>query len=186
MRQSSLTDEQLAVRLHHGDMQAVTVLYDRWKNGLFRFCLRMVRDEAAAEDIIHDAFVKMIRLNGSVNNPASLRSWMYTVVRNESLTFLDREKKLRPLNDHDEEIIDTEPEGTTQENQEQMNRIAAMLDRLHPHYKEVLLLREYESMNYHEIAAVTGTTVSSVKSRLFKARRALYKYLEPLRKEDEL
>jgi RNA polymerase sigma-70 factor (ECF subfamily) len=186
MRQSSLTDEQLAVRLQYGDMQAVTVLYDRWKNGLFRFCLRMVRDDAAAEDIIHDAFVKLIGMNSSVNNPASLRSWMYTVVRNESLTFLDREKKLRPLNEQDEEIIEAGPETTLLESQEHTCRIAAMLDRLHPRYKEVLLLREYESMNYHEIAAVTGVTVGSVKSRLFKARRVLYKYLEPLRKEDEL
>ncbi|MEI7907869.1 MAG: sigma factor-like helix-turn-helix DNA-binding protein, partial [Bacteroidota bacterium] len=61
-----------------------------------------------------------------------------------------------------------------------------MLDQLLPQYKEVLMLREYESMTYDEIAVVTGTTVSAVKSRLFKARKALMERLEPLQKASAL
>jgi RNA polymerase sigma-70 factor (ECF subfamily) len=185
MRQSSLTDEQLAVRVRSGDLQAVTELYSRWKNGLFRFCLRMVSDTNAAEDIIHDAFVKLIEERRSVHDPAALRSWMYTVVRNGALSFLKRGKRLRPIDDDDENIFDVAmPESL--ESVEQKRQIERLLDRLLPQYKEVLLLREYESMNYEEIAAVTASSVSSVKSRLFKARRALYKEMEPLRKASEL
>ncbi|HLA69291.1 MAG TPA: sigma factor-like helix-turn-helix DNA-binding protein, partial [Bacteroidota bacterium] len=54
-----------------------------------------------------------------------------------------------------------------------------------PEYREVILLREYEGMSYVEIAAITGNSESSVKSRLFKARRALSEKLEILYKEKE-
>jgi RNA polymerase sigma-70 factor (ECF subfamily) len=186
MRHSPLTDEQLAVRVQTGDLRAVTELYQRWKDGLFRFCCRMVSNADAAEDIIHDAFVKLIESRGRIQNPVSLKSWMYAVVRNEALTLLNKQKRSRPLADDDEEVFAAETSAAIMEQTEQQRQIERMLDRLLPQYKEIVLLREYEGMTYEEIAAVTGTTVSAVKSRLFKARKALTRYLEPLRKASDI
>ncbi|MFA6440413.1 MAG: RNA polymerase sigma factor [Bacteriovoracaceae bacterium] len=164
----------------------MTELYRRWKNGLFRFCVRLVSDAEAAEDIVHDAFVTLIEARQTVNKPASLRSWMYTVVRNDSFSFLKKKKQIRLLEEHDEGIFDDGSLMTQVERGEQRRQIATLLECLLPQYKEVLLLREYESMNYEEIAAVTGSTVNAVKSRLFKARKALYTQMEPLRKASEI
>lgn len=185
MRHSPLTDEQLAVRVQSGDHRAVTELYHRWKDGLFRFSSRMVSCAEAAEDIIHDAFVKLIETRGRIHNPASLKSWMYAVVRNEALTLLNKQKRYRPLAD-DDEIFESETSDAAMEHSEQQRQIERMLDRLLPQYKEIVLLREYEGLNYEEIAAVTGTTVSAVKARLFKARKALIRHLEPLRKASDI
>lgn len=186
MQHSPLTDEQLSIRVQHGDLPAVTELYHRWKQGLYRFAVRLITDPVAAEDIIHDAFVTLIEEHASVRNPAALRSWLYSIVRNEAFALLNKNKRHRPLDEQDEYIFDGENSATVIENDEVKQQIELALEQMLPQYKEVLLLREYEALNYEEIAAVTGSTVSSVKSRLFKARKALMTKMEPFRKVNDL
>lgn len=187
MRPSSLTEEQLAIRLRSGDMQALHALYERWKEGLFRFAARLVSDGAAAEDIVHDAFVTMFDARQQLTDPGALRSWTYTVVRNNAYTFLNKEKRLKPLDEGDDaEFFDDAEADSALELGERDRQIETLLAALPPHYREVLLLREFEGMQYEEIAAVTGSSVSAVKSRLFKARRVLMKRMEPLRRRNDL
>lgn len=64
-------------------------------------------------------------------------------------------------------------------NSETVEIVRGMIALLKPDYREVLILREYEQLSYSEIAEVTGDTESSVKSRLFKARKTLLKKLKP-------
>ena len=66
------------------------------------------------------------------------------------------------------------------EKSEQIELVKAFLDQLKPDYREVIVLREYQNMSYEEIAAVTRSTLSAVKSRLFKARRKLADYMAPV------
>jgi RNA polymerase sigma-70 factor (ECF subfamily) len=66
---------------------------------------------------------------------------------------------------------------------EKVRRVNRFLMHLKPEYREVLVLREYQNMTYEEIAAVTDATISSVKSRLFKARRKLGNYLAPFNED---
>jgi RNA polymerase sigma-70 factor (ECF subfamily) len=186
MPRSHSTDEQLALRVQRGELDAVSILYERWKQGLYRFCFRMVLDASAAEDIIHDAFVMLIARREQVQSPAALRSWMYAVVRNGALAWLQRTKRNRPLTDDDDEVMDESSLPMMLETEERSEQITALLDALLPQYKEVLLLREYEGMEYEQIAIVTGSSVSAVKSRLFKARKALMLRMEPLRKGNDL
>jgi RNA polymerase sigma-70 factor (ECF subfamily) len=68
---------------------------------------------------------------------------------------------------------------------EQADLISRALAELSPSYREVVVLREYQNLSYDEIAAVTKTTVSSVKSRLFKARRKIGELLRPWLRPDE-
>ena len=99
---------------------------------------------------------------------------------------LEKRKHYRPLSDEDEKILSEESPVLEFQNDEQSAIITAILDAMLPHYKEVLLLREYEGMNYEEIAGVTRSSVSAVKSRLFKARKALLETMEPYRKAGSL
>jgi len=128
----------------------------------------------------------MISARASLSNPSSLRSWLYTIARNEAMSILRRRNHVRELSDDDENIFIAEHEPLRLEVTERTALVSSAMDRLLPQYKEVLLLREFEMMCYEEIASVTGATVSSVKSRLFKARRALLDQLKPYRKAGHL
>jgi RNA polymerase sigma-70 factor (ECF subfamily) len=66
------------------------------------------------------------------------------------------------------------------EKSEQVRFVTEFLQSLKPEYREVIVLREYQNLSYEEIAAVTRSTISAVKSRLFKARRKLARVMGPL------
>jgi len=180
-----ISDEQLAINLQHGDTQALTMIYERYKQGLYSFCYRLLGDGNSAEDVVHETFSKVLLEKGKLQNPASLKSWMFTIARNEAFAVINRTKKLRPITDDDDIFSQDSPLAIIEGN-EQTKLLESLLNQLLPQYKEVLLLREFESMNYEEIAAITGTTISSVKSKLFKARKELMEKAQPYLKEEAL
>jgi RNA polymerase sigma-70 factor (ECF subfamily) len=186
MHRTVYTDEQLGSRLSDGDPRILSMIYERYKNGLFLFLVRILSNARDAEDVLQDTFVKVLNERSRLKNPAALKSWVFTIARNEAFAQINLRKHLRNLDDNDENVFVSDLAPTDYEKSERIAVLENMLDKLLPQYKEVLVLREYESMTYEEIAEVTGTTVSSVKSRLFKARIALMKKLEPLRKESAL
>jgi RNA polymerase sigma-70 factor, ECF subfamily len=177
----SQTDEQLVIDLRSGSTDAFEELYHRYKRHIFTFCLKLTGDRSLAEDATHDTFLK-IRLNiGSLNDVHLFRSWIFTIARNGVFRQLHRQQRNGSL---DEESAWTdETPFTFSERNDTSEIIALCLDALKPEYKEVLLLREYEQRSYDEIAMITGNTESSVKSRLFKARKALAEKLKPFFKE---
>ena len=165
--------------------QALTYIYERYKQGLFSFCFRLLGDGNSAEDVVHETFIKVLTEKEKLQNPAVLKSWMFTIARNEAFAILNHRKKTRPITD-DDEIFSEETPLTTMETNERKIVLETLLNQLLPQYQEVLLLREFESMNYEEIAAITGTTISSVKSKLFKARKELMEKAKSYLKEDAL
>ncbi|MFA6468138.1 MAG: RNA polymerase sigma factor [Bacteroidota bacterium] len=186
MHPTPITDEQLASRLQNGDEQAIAMIYERFKHGLFRFCMRLVSESEIAEDIVQETFVRMIDEKMSLHNPAALKSWMYMIARNEAFTQLKKRKRTRMLFEDDQDVFIEESTSDSIETAERSAIITSFVNRLLPQYKEVLVLREYEAMNYEEIAEVIGASVATVKSRLFRARKALSEKLLPLRKASDL
>lgn len=175
----------LALRLQQGDPLAVTEAYERYRRGLFTFCARLLSDPVTADDVVQDTFMIVMTHHSQLRDPSMLKSWIFTIARNECFSRLKRKKMFREFDELNDEAVFEGP----MEQVETEERIAAaekLLNALIPQYKEVLLLREFESMSYDEIAAVTRTTVSSVKSRLFKARRSMMKILEPYERRKEI
>ncbi|NUN70838.1 MAG: sigma-70 region 4 domain-containing protein, partial [Bacteroidetes bacterium] len=86
----------------------------------------------------------------------------------------------------DEPVWSGDQPDALMEQQDRTAAVAALLNALYPTYREVIVLREYDQLSYDEIAAVTGTSVASVKSRLFKARRAMLDRLSELYPEGSL
>jgi RNA polymerase sigma-70 factor (ECF subfamily) len=117
----------------------------------------------------------------SLDRADSLRQWLFRVLRNEALMVIRRR---HPSEVADEENLwVSEDPSTALEGKESEEIIQTALHLLKPEYREVILLREFEHLSYGEIARVTESSVSSVKSRLFKARRALALRVVPLFEE---
>lgn len=182
MPPSPITDEQLGNRLLLGEVDAVALIYERYKHDLYFFCLKVLSDRDNAEDAVHETMVKVLHNGKTLHNPLSLKSWLFTIARNESFSILRKKHGIRAINEEDENVFTEESAADSIQTDDRALLIESLLDQLHPVYKEVIVLREYQSLRYDEIAAITGSTVSSVKSRIFKARKALLKKLQPLRK----
>ncbi|MDP2885914.1 MAG: RNA polymerase sigma factor [Ignavibacteria bacterium] len=162
-------------------MDAFEELYHRFKRHIYSFCLKLTGDRFLAEDATHDTFLKMHHSIATLSDVRLFRSWLFTIARNGVFKTLRRHQRNGSL---DEESIWTdETPLTIAADGETATIITSCIDSMKPEYKEVLLLREYEQRSYEEIAVITGNTESSVKSRLFKARKALAEKLKPYFKD---
>ncbi|MBI5473239.1 MAG: sigma-70 family RNA polymerase sigma factor [Ignavibacteriae bacterium] len=177
----SQTDEQLLERIREGDRDALAALYMRYRKRLYVFCLRMLKTEAKAEDAVHDTFLKICNCAHAVENSESFQSWVFRIARNEALMAI-RKKREQTDGASDDAWDDETPLSLlTKKNTSEILR--EMIDDLKAEYREVLLLREYEQFSYEQIAGITSSTESSVKSRLHKARLALAKRAAPFFRE---
>ncbi len=181
MTQDIRTDGQLIAELRSGNPDAFGELYRRYRTPLFAFCLRMVGDRNRAGDLLHDVFLTLYRSASTIHEPGALRIWLFRVARNEVLMALRQRKET--LEADDTLVSDDETPHALLERREQGEMLERALAMLGSTYREVLLLREEQGLSYAEIAGVTGDSESSVKSRLFKARRALAARLMPRMEE---
>ena len=175
------SDEQLVIDLRNGSTDAFEELYHRYKRHIFTFCLKLTGDRSLAEDATHDTFLKMYHNIGTLNDPRILRSWLYSIARNGVYRQLRKNQRNGSLEEASVWIEETPL--MIAERRDIKEIMTACIEALKTEYKEVLFLREFEQRSYEEIAVVTGDSVSSVKSRLFKARRALAQKLKPFFKE---
>jgi len=179
--------EVLIRRVQSGDTEAFRQLYGSYKDQVYNYCRRLLNSTEDAEDAAQEAFVRVFQNISTLDHPASFRYWLYTIVRNEVFgrIRLRSGHQMESLRDDEERVwIDETPHDKSVRS-ETTELVRMMIGKLKPEYREVILLREYEGMSYVEIAAITGNSESSVKSRLFKARRALSEKLEILYKEKE-
>ena len=139
----------------------------------------LVRDAAAAEDVVQDAMLRALRYFASFrgDNP---RAWLLQIVRNAAMTRIERTARSReqPLQAEaggvHEHLADAAPDPeATMAHREDLSRLERMLGALPTDLRECVVLRELEEMSYRDIARVTGVPVGTVMSRLFRARQAL-------------
>jgi RNA polymerase sigma-70 factor (ECF subfamily) len=172
---SSSSDSELINSLRNGNISAGGVLYERYKRIVYYFVLKMLRDDQSAHDVVQQTFIVMIEKIGSLKQENTFRAWLFSIARNESLMLL-RRKRMIPmdgLDDVDAPVFDSETPETVYARNETAGIVRDALDRLTPAYREIILLRMTGQLSYEEIAAVTGASVSAVKSKLFKARTQL-------------
>lgn len=140
------------------------------------FCIRVLNDEQMAEDAVQNVFIKLQTEHASIRKIESVKSWIFTVARNEAFGEL-RRKKGEILNE--EFVWQGDLPDDVLSKKDRSEIITSALNMLHPTYREVMILREYEQLSYAEIAQITGASLQTVKTRLFKARKALLEKLTP-------
>jgi RNA polymerase sigma-70 factor (ECF subfamily) len=150
----------------------------------YNLALRLSRRPDVAEDIVNDAYVRAL---GAFSNyrGGDGRSWILTIVRNRFYDWLREQRRKataplsRPANDADDDedwdFPDTEQDDPEEAlaKKSQAGALHALIDRLPPRLREVIILREMEEFSYREIAVMTESPIGSVMSRLARARSAL-------------
>lgn len=171
------TDQELAKDLQTGDDIAFVSLYNRYKQPVHVFCVKMLGDTDAAKDSVQEVFLKIYEHRQQLTHPERFKSWMFSIARNQCLTYLRKSRNNVELT----EDVCEEPLGVTElELREEAEMLNQSIATLRPEYREAIILREYQNLSYREIAEITESTESAVKSRLFKARRKLYEFLKPI------
>ena len=160
---------------------------DIWKNfnhhysDLYRFTRRMLCNHEGAEDVTQETMLRFARDKAGKLKGESARKWLFAVARNLCIS------QLRHKANHGEIRLDEHVETRSSNpnpsekalSNERTRLIEKAVGKLPEDMREVIILREYEGMNYKEISGIIGCPVGTVRSRLARARMELHKQLAP-------
>ncbi|NNF03588.1 MAG: RNA polymerase sigma factor [Rhodothermales bacterium] len=174
-----MNDYSLIESFQEGDEFAFIGLYNRFKNPVFGFCLKMLGDREQAEDVMQETFLRVYENRDRLMKTSSFKSWLFTIARNQCLNTIRKSGRTVAMYPSVRNtLVAQDTPVTRMEKSEQVEFVSGLLARLKPEYREVIVLREYQNLSYQEIAAATRSSLSAVKSRLFKARRKLEEMLQ--------
>ena len=171
-----VTDERLLEQAANGDRAAFQILYERYRDGIFRFAYRLLGSVESAEDVAHDCFLSLITEPKRFDcTRASLRTYLYAAARNQAAKRYNsfaRETDIEALDEEPRVADRHEPIRRVLED-ELAGEVEKAIASLPPLQREALVLFEYEDLSLSEIAAVVGADSGAVKARLFRAREKL-------------
>jgi RNA polymerase sigma-70 factor, ECF subfamily len=179
---SDALDIELLRRLARGDAPAIGLLYDRYARTLLPLAVRIVRDRAEAEDVVHDAFVIVgDRAGQYASERGTVAAWLVTLVRNLSIDRARRRDRrgtlLREVVTHEPGPSLTDPEGLTFHSA-MRRRVQRAMQSLPAAQQRILERAFFEGLSYPEIAEREGLPLGTVKSRAARARASLREALE--------
>lgn len=159
------------------DIVQFTIAYNRYKNGVYNYVLKMVANRMVCDDLIQNIFVKFFENLKSIKNRESIKFWIYTTARNEVYAYF-RKKKIDTARFITKSISEIEKKSNENieyqfELKEIKNLILNELENISIEQKEIFLLKEYGGLSYKEIAVISNIDENLVKSRLYKTRQKL-------------
>jgi RNA polymerase sigma-70 factor (ECF subfamily) len=168
------SDEILIGRIASGDRLAMQVLFARHHVRVYRFVLRLVRDESNAEDLISEVFLDVWRQAGRFEGRSAVSTWLLAIARFKALSALRRRTDFELDEETAEAIEDTsdDPEVTL-EKKDKSAVIRKCLEKLSAEHREIVDLVYYHEKSVEEVAAIVGIPENTVKTRMFYARKKL-------------
>jgi RNA polymerase sigma-70 factor, ECF subfamily len=173
------SDEVLIARIANGDRLAMQVLFARHHVRVYRFVLRLVRNEATAEDLISEVFLDVWRQAGKFEGRSAPSTWMLSIARFKALSSLRR----RP-----EEELDEETAGAIEDQADDPEVVLAKKDKgaalrqclskLSAEHREIVDLVYYHEKSVAEVSEIVGIPEATVKTRMFYARKKLSELLK--------
>ncbi len=189
-----ITDQQLVERVQQGDKQAFNLLVVRYQHKVAHLVSRYVRNNGDIADVAQEAFIKAYRALPNFRGESAFYTWLYRIAVNSAKNYLVSQGRRPPANDIDAEEADfydgsdaLRDVDTPERNlmSEQMRkRLFEAVDKLPEDLRMAITLRELEGLSYDEIANVMDCPVGTVRSRIFRAREAIDKVIQPLLDRD--
>jgi RNA polymerase sigma-70 factor (ECF subfamily) len=182
-------DDVLLRRAAKGDEESFTALYRRHQAALYRFALRMTGNTWAAEEIVQDVFMTLMReprKYDSARGPVG--AYLYGIARNRVMKHLERSPRELPLEETNDDGSPASEIAVNQftpahwaEQQERSKRVRAAILDLPAEFREAVVLCELEELSYEEAAQRSGCPIGTIRSRLHRGRALLTAKLEILR-----
>ncbi|MBA1443897.1 MAG: RNA polymerase sigma factor RpoE [Chromatiales bacterium] len=183
-------DQKLVIRVQQGDKKAFDVLVLKYQQKIANLVSRYIRDSHEVLDVTQEAFIKAYKALPRFRGESAFYTWLYRIAINTAKNYLVAQSRRPPSWDVEPETAEQLDEGSrlkeygTPENhvltEEITITVQHALDALPEDLRTAIVLRELEGMSYEEIAEAMSCPVGTVRSRIFRAREAIDKRLQPL------
>ena len=157
-----------------GDLAKLGVLFERYHVPLFDFLSRVTGDRQAAEDLVQDIFVRILKYRATFRDSGSFETWLYRIARNARADYF---KSRKPVDSLDDEALERpEPSagpGRQLEATRERVRLKRALMLMREDKRELIVLARFQGMKHERIAELLGIDSGAVKVRIYRALREL-------------
>jgi RNA polymerase sigma-70 factor (ECF subfamily) len=182
-------DAQLMLQVKEGDAGSFELLLNKYRRPVVSYLQRMVRNQAVAEELAQEAFLRVYRARGNYEPSAKFTTWLFRIATHLALNSLRDNRHERQEQSVDGGGPERQPlqladdRANREEELVAESRLAAVrlaVAALPEKQRAAVLMHKYEGMDYAQIAAVLDCSISAVKSLLFRAYESLRASLAPL------
>jgi RNA polymerase sigma-70 factor (ECF subfamily) len=169
------SDDELMNMVVYGNLKALEMLLNRYRKSLYSFLFRITQNEAIAEDIVQDTFIRLYDTRRKYKNGMIFRNWLFTIGHNLAIDELRKTGRIISDNyDIKDVVISPEESATDNIIAEIVRKAVGMLPTMQ---QAVIVLKEYEGFNYREIASIIGISEEAARVNCHRAKCALKKML---------
>jgi len=174
----TIADEVLIAKIAKGDRSAMEALFTRYRVRVFKFVLRMVRNEAIAEELNSDVFLDVWRQAGTFEGRSAVSTWIFSIARFKALNALQRRGE-EELDDDKADAIedDADDPETVLAKKDKAAVLRQCLVELSAEHREIVNLIYYQHKSVEEVSGIVGIPEATVKTRMFYARKKLSELL---------
>ncbi len=178
--ESVLADLAHWERIRSGDSTAFSYIFRKHYEQLYRFAGRFVKDTHTAENIVQNVFVNLWIERNKRHIQTSLKSYLYKMVKNHSLNYLKREKKMDYLEKRQniQENFNISPDEKLLEKELHI-AVHNAINKLPSQCRQIYLMKRYDDLKYTEIAEILNISINTVKTQMKRALKSLLKQLSP-------
>lgn len=166
-------DKELIRKVHNGDKEALNIIIDHYYNDIYRFCLYLTGQETDSYDITQEVFLRFIKYFNSYQH-RNLKGYLLIIARNLCRDYFHHKKDFTCI----EDAISLGSEDSRLTGIEDAMLLFQTLQKLPVNQREVIIMRVYEELHFHEIARITDCSLSTAKSRFRLGIKNLRKIME--------
>ncbi|MEZ2147259.1 sigma-70 family RNA polymerase sigma factor [Bradyrhizobium sp. DN5] len=168
------SDDMLLESIAGGNRTAMHILYCRHNVRVYRFILRIVRDATTAEDLVSQVFLDVWRTAGQFQGRSQVSTWLLSIARFKALTAM-RQRRFEDIDQEDVRQIpdDSDTPETSLDRSDTSAILRACVQKLSPAHREIINLVYYHEKSVEEVGRIIGIPQSTVKTRMFYARKQL-------------
>ena len=169
-----IPDEDLMAQVQRGDLERMTVLFERYQTPLYQFFRRHGMEAGSSEDLVQEVFFRVLRFRSTYRKGAAFRAWLYQIARNTRIDYLRRATRETTVDDSFGDTFTVEAGvDTALEASDHARLLRRALAQLPERKREVLVLSRYQGLKYKEIAELMGCDVNTVKVRIHRSIQEL-------------
>jgi RNA polymerase sigma-70 factor (ECF subfamily) len=167
------SDQEVMMQVRAGDVEQLSILFERHHQRLFGFCLGILGNRDSARDLVQEVFFRLLKYRDSFRPEAPFAPWLYRLARNACIDHLRKSGRERPA-EPDLDRPDPTPLMPEEiEKREELQKLQRALGRLPEDKRELLLLARSGTLSYEQIAALLGCSVGALKVRVHRALQLL-------------